>query len=62
MPRQISLRSKTFSQNKLQQDFLKRSATPDKLTSDIDISNNNNINAKRGGKKHSTTKSFTKQL
>ncbi|CAD8045151.1 unnamed protein product [Paramecium primaurelia] len=63
VPRQASLRSRTFTQNKLQQEILKRSATPDKLTSEIEISTNNNNNIKRqAGKKHSTTKTYTKQV
>ncbi|CAD8065068.1 unnamed protein product [Paramecium sonneborni] len=63
VPRQASLRSRTLTQNKLQQELLKRSTTPDKLTSEIEISPNNNNNIKRqAGKKQSMAKTFSKQI
>ncbi|CAD8072041.1 unnamed protein product [Paramecium sonneborni] len=61
VPRQASLRSRTFTQNKLQQEILKRSTTPDRLTSEVEISPNNMNTKRQAGKKHSTTKTFTKQ-
>ncbi|CAK91401.1 unnamed protein product (macronuclear) [Paramecium tetraurelia] len=63
IPRQASLLSRTLTQNRLQQDILRRTATPDKLASEIEIQTNNNTNMKRqAGKKHSTTKTYTKQI
>ncbi|CAD8051279.1 unnamed protein product [Paramecium primaurelia] len=62
VPRQASLRSRTFTHNKLQSEILKRSTTPDRLSSEIEISPNYNITKRMTGKKHSTTKTFTKQV